>query len=158
MPDNDSTWSAEDARYSTVRWTPDPYAWAYGPSQTDPRSGEILNADIIVAAGFTTYYTQLHQEQITPDALLQMSGFGIMPQLAGMGAGRNQQVRVLQSARQTCADGLPAHRAGGHGYCSADAHLPEEFLGDGLRDLIMHEVGHTLGLRHNFRGSSQDSL
>jgi hypothetical protein len=151
---NDSTWSAEDARYSTVRWTPDPYAWAYGPSQTDPRSGEILNADVIVAAGFTTYYTQLHQEQITADALLQMSGFGVMPQLAGMAqrpvnryACFNQLGKHAQMAFQHTA--LVAM-----GLLPADGPLPEEFLGDGIRDLIMHEIGHTLGLRHNFRGSS----
>ncbi len=32
--------------------------------------------------------------------------------------------------------------------------LPEEFVGPLLKDVIMHEVGHTLGLRHNWRGSS----
>src|SRR5690606_24341045 len=31
---------------------------------------------------------------------------------------------------------------------------PGEYLGDAIRDLVMHEVGHTLGLRHNFKGSS----
>merc|ERR1711923_370104 len=31
--------------------------------------------------------------------------------------------------------------------------VPEEFIGPLLKDLIMHEVGHTLGLRHNFKGS-----
>jgi hypothetical protein len=32
--------------------------------------------------------------------------------------------------------------------------LPDEILGQALKDLIMHEVGHTLGLRHNFKSSS----
>ncbi len=32
--------------------------------------------------------------------------------------------------------------------------MPEEYLGDAIRDLIMHEVGHTLALRHNFKASS----
>ncbi|CAM9750393.1 unnamed protein product [Pylaiella littoralis] len=30
----------------------------------------------------------------------------------------------------------------------------DEILGAGLTDVVMHEVGHTLGLRHNFRGST----
>lgn len=160
VPENDSTWSAEDARYSTIRWTPDPFAWAYGPSQTDPRSGEILNADVIVAAGFTTYYTQLHQEQVTADALMQMSGFGMVPQLGAPSALAGMAARPL--SRYACFNqlGKRAQMALQHtalvalGLLAADAPLPEEFLGDGLRDLIMHEIGHTLGLRHNFRGSS----
>ncbi|MEE2907476.1 MAG: zinc-dependent metalloprotease [Planctomycetota bacterium] len=31
--------------------------------------------------------------------------------------------------------------------------VPESFIGPQLKDVIMHEVGHTLGLRHNFKGS-----
>jgi hypothetical protein len=31
--------------------------------------------------------------------------------------------------------------------------VPEWYIGPLLRDVIMHEVGHTLGLRHNFKGS-----
>jgi len=42
----DSTWSSEDARYSTIRWLPSEIENAYGPSITDPRTGEILDADI----------------------------------------------------------------------------------------------------------------
>ncbi|MCB9846115.1 MAG: zinc-dependent metalloprotease [Phycisphaeraceae bacterium] len=36
--------------------------------------------------------------------------------------------------------------------------IPEEFLGPMLADLVAHEVGHTLGLRHNFRASSIQTL
>ncbi len=154
VPANDSTWSAEDARYSTIRWTPDPFAWAYGPSQTDPRSGEILNADVIVAAGFTTYYTQLHQEQVTPDALMQLSGFGVVPQLAGMAARPISRYACFNQLGKRAQVALQHTAMVAMGLLDADAPLPEEFLGDALRDLIMHEVGHTLGLRHNFRGSS----
>ena len=32
--------------------------------------------------------------------------------------------------------------------------MPAEFIGPLLRDLVAHEVGHTLGLRHNFKASS----
>ncbi len=31
--------------------------------------------------------------------------------------------------------------------------LPEEFLGQTIKEVVMHEVGHSLGLRHNFRAS-----
>lgn len=42
----DSNWSSEDARYSVIRWLPSEIENAYGPSITDPRTGEILDADI----------------------------------------------------------------------------------------------------------------
>jgi hypothetical protein len=36
--------------------------------------------------------------------------------------------------------------------------IPENFIGPLMADLTVHEVGHTLGLRHNFKGSSIYSL
>mgnify|MGYP001341658758 CR=1 FL=1 len=36
--------------------------------------------------------------------------------------------------------------------------LPEEFVGPLLADLVAHEVGHTLGLRHNFKASSVNTM
>jgi hypothetical protein len=36
--------------------------------------------------------------------------------------------------------------------------MPESFIGPLLADLVAHEVGHTLGLRHNFKSSSIYSL
>ena len=32
--------------------------------------------------------------------------------------------------------------------------LPEEFLGQAIKEVVMHEVGHSLGLRHNFKAST----
>ena len=49
----DSAWSAADARYSTVRWTATNGAvYAIGPTNVDPRTGEILNADILISAAW----------------------------------------------------------------------------------------------------------
>lgn len=42
----DPEWHPEDARYSVVRWTPSTVENAYGPHVHDPRTGEILEADI----------------------------------------------------------------------------------------------------------------
>ncbi|MEC9092807.1 MAG: zinc-dependent metalloprotease, partial [Planctomycetota bacterium] len=36
--------------------------------------------------------------------------------------------------------------------------IPESFIGPLLADLVCHEVGHTIGLRHNFRASSIHTL
>ena len=44
----DPDWDAEDARYSSIRWLPSTTQNAMGPHVHDPRTGEILESDIIV--------------------------------------------------------------------------------------------------------------
>jgi hypothetical protein len=45
-PADNPNWDPEDARYSSIRWLPSEVQNAYGPSVRDPRSGEVLDADI----------------------------------------------------------------------------------------------------------------
>jgi hypothetical protein len=45
-PEQDSNFSPEDVRYSVIRWLPSTIENAVGPHISDPRTGEILNADI----------------------------------------------------------------------------------------------------------------
>jgi hypothetical protein len=45
-PSVDPDWDPEDARISTIRWLPSPIENAFGPHVSDPRSGEILEADV----------------------------------------------------------------------------------------------------------------
>jgi Met-zincin/Domain of unknown function (DUF5117)/Domain of unknown function (DUF5118) len=45
-PEQDPTWSPEDVRHSVIRWLPSTTENASGPHISDPRTGEILNADI----------------------------------------------------------------------------------------------------------------
>jgi hypothetical protein len=47
-PREDPDWDAEDARYSTIRWLPSTIENAMGPHVHDPRTGEILEADILM--------------------------------------------------------------------------------------------------------------
>src|SRR5262249_44272599 len=44
--EQDPDWSAEDARYSVIRWLPSTIENASGPHISDPRTGEIIEADI----------------------------------------------------------------------------------------------------------------
>jgi hypothetical protein len=44
--EEDPTFSPEDVRYSVIRWMPSTTENAVGPHISDPRTGEILNADI----------------------------------------------------------------------------------------------------------------
>ena len=45
-PQEDPEWSPEDVRHSVIRWLPSTVENASGPHISDPRTGEILNADI----------------------------------------------------------------------------------------------------------------
>src|SRR3989449_10903935 len=40
------------------------------------------------------------------------------------------------------------------GAIAPGAPVPLDYIGQALKELVMHEVGHTLGLRHNFRGTA----
>ena len=156
----DPTWSAEDARFSTVRWTAaHQMSYAIGPSQTDPRTGEILNADVLISSAWVNAWNSDYQELVGPNGMLAQyeraqQAYQSAPDfmrhrfcLAEMGRGHQLMVQhATLAALGTLAPG---------------SEMPVEFLGDGIRDLVFHEVGHTLGLRHNFKGSaaiSQEQL
>jgi hypothetical protein len=147
---DDSVYTAADARYSTVRWTvTNRSVYAIGPTNVDPRTGEILNADILISAAWIQTWRGESREYATPLASMQSAFAADSANLQGdpsllcrFGEGLDRQgtvARALLAARSAMPPGAPA---------------PREYIGQALKALVMHEVGHTLGLRHNFRGSA----
>jgi len=63
-PEEDPDWSAEDARISTIRWWPTDDTNAFGPHVHDPRTGEILEADIVMHAGLLDRYRAMYMVQV----------------------------------------------------------------------------------------------
>ncbi len=106
-PDVDPDWSADDARISVIRWVPSTVANAMGPHVSDPRSGEILEADVEI------YH---NVQQLARDWYWVQSG-------------------PLDPRCKT----LP---------------FPDELMGKILTYIVAHEVGHSLGLPHNFKASA----
>jgi hypothetical protein len=154
---DDSSWSAEDIRYSTVQWTAShQMGYAIGPSQADPRTGELLNADILISSEFVRAWAEDYGT-LTPEA-----------EGAAVQSSMRETVRSLRQmlpdrlARHACwaergmAQQLGLQRAAllARGQLAPGAPMPEEYLGQAIKNLVMHEVGHTLGLRHNFKASS----
>lgn len=106
-PEEDPTWSPEDARYSVIRYFASDIQNAYGPHVSDPRTGEILESDI----GW--YHNVMN---------LLRNWFFI------------QTAAINPDARGVKFD--------------------DQVMGRLVRFVSSHEVGHTLGLPHNFASSN----
>jgi hypothetical protein len=63
----------EDARWNFVLWTNAGMGFAIGPSRVDPRTGQILDADVVLDEGFISSWARSWRQMI-PD--MAMDGFG----------------------------------------------------------------------------------
>lgn len=106
MPDSTDI-DMDDINYSVINYAASTMSNAMGPSITDPRSGEILEADIM------WWHNVL---DILHDWIVLQTG------------AVDERARSLE--------------------------LPEELIGDAMRFVACHEVGHSLGLRHNMMASA----
>ncbi len=145
---DDTLWSAEDARYSTVRWTAtNRSVYAVGPTNVDPRTGEVLNADVLVSASWIQTWRGESGEYVAPQAAIRSA---FVEDSAGLGP--NNETHLCSLGDGLRRQGTVARALLGAG--PEGAALTRRYIGQALRALIMHEIGHTLGLRHNFRGSA----
>ena len=142
QPD-DAEWDAGDIRYNVLRWTssPNPPFGGYGPSFTNPRTGEIIGADIMLEHVFVTNRQDI--SEIFSTAISHADGIDH----ARIGKGiRCSAGHELHMSRLFGAMALQATGA-------SDTDL-KEITRQGLYYLMLHEVGHTLGLNHNMKASS----
>lgn len=162
QPD-DAPWEPGDIRYNTYRWITSGAGFAMGPSRVNPTTGEILDADIIFDADFLQYWKQEY-ETFTPESIALLTGGPIdLEQYRAEQQRTPSFMREGHSARCACSllTGMSRQFAVGAtvlaGRKQSEADLEKMRL-QGLKEVAMHEVGHTLGLRHNFKASSLYSL
>ncbi len=156
------TWDPEDVNYNTFRWITAEAGFAMGPSRVDPRTGQILDADIIFDAGFLDSWNHRWETfspptvaALAPNATPFMKApEGETPFSHHHGSGHNCSYCQDQQWQM----GYAASVFMAMGQAAADGKLPEEFVHQGMKEVVMHEVGHTLGLRHNFKASAWKTL
>jgi hypothetical protein len=145
-------WDPEDVNYNTFRWITAGASFAMGPSRVNPRTGQILDADIIFDGDFLRFW-RTEYETFTPQAVAQLTGGTLH------GHGRQHRCDACSvfdgHARETALAATTLAAATEGGLSEADK---EKLVQQGLKLVTMHEVGHTLGLRHNFKGSALKSL
>ena len=150
-------WDPEDVNYNTFRWITSGQGFAMGPSRVNPRTGQILDADIIFDADFLQFWRREY-ETFTPQSIAALTGGGPGdPPLVGHGGPGCCPACSLFAghARETAlaATALAVNVPGG-----LSEEEKEKLVTQGLTLVAMHELGHTLGLRHNFRASALKSL
>jgi hypothetical protein len=78
-----------------------------------------------------------------------MPGFDLRPRFAAL-----QQGICQCGAHRKYDLGLAAMTLAARGEIKPGEKVPEELIGQAIKETVMHEVGHTLGLRHNYKGST----
>jgi hypothetical protein len=175
VPESDKDYDHADGRYNVVRWTMTPDAgYAVSEIRTDPFTGEILNASLSVDANMAYYIVQEHQKISTPEASAMTRAMGVFTR----DAQRDMPVdtylwdyehATLERAAEKIAGKFGLH----HIKCDMESELAQDAafsytaaLASGMKvskesyvkayiaTTVCHEVGHCMGLRHNFIAST----
>jgi hypothetical protein len=207
----------EDARYNFFRWITSERAFAVAPSRTDPRTGQVLDSDILFDEAMVRHfidefrlftdtapdptalsprmrhwlalnpwehpdwknlqveYSMRIQSEpalagMTPEALFAQEmmgssestyhqqfcsiGYGISQEMAFAGLNRSWSLLNAAEGEDGEGEGEGEKGPGNEERKSMLDEWPEEFIGPIIKQIVSHEFGHTLGLRHNFKASS----
>lgn len=172
----------EDVRYNFFRWIVTGRGFAMGPSRAHPLTGQIFDADIVFDDAMVRIYLSRY-EQLTageegwaPFNPFMEAFYQAHPQWTF----RSPRQRLLPNVRLKDDPDAAFHtnlmrqmHERGHPVCECASGMLhqmqfagvaleaeglgrncEEFIGQIVKEIVMHEVGHCLGLRHNFKAST----
>ncbi len=155
QPD-DADFDTFDPGLASVRWMNNsgPSFVAIGMSHVDPRSGEILASNIAIE-GFAARARRAQRAQVLPPSTINWHGLLQAAPEPGDAAGHEHlgpsRCTYGELAGQQLSYGLDVLAA--RGDLAPEGPQAQQFVLEFLKEVTMHEVGHTLGLRHNFRAS-----
>lgn len=157
MPDT-ATWDPADVHYNTVRWILQPgQYYASGPSRANPYTGQIYDADVRVSADFVRLMFGQFRDLVSPVTFhSRVSDKSQIERLSDGIRKWNLDDETYDVAEQA-ALGLELVMATTPDPVEQEA-LKKRYTHEFLRWLIAHEVGHTLGFRHNFKSSAVYSM
>ena len=141
MPD-DAKWDPADIRYNVIRWvsSAQPSYGAIGPSFVNPRTGQILGSDITVE-WYSGSASPIQDELFNGPSMPQLIFPGMEHQHA-FNCNIGTELKMQYTAGLTTLEATNASP-------EEVKAMHEQFL----IYLIMHEMGHTLGLNHNMKSS-----
>jgi hypothetical protein len=145
MPD-DADWDHADMRYNVIRWVTSPSSgYAVALFRANPLTGQILNASITVDANMTRFARTEFKRMINPLSVFDPEPLPANPFLCNMAEEAAYQawfgataLKLMQSPNST-----PISES--------------EYVKQYIREVVAHEMGHILGLRHNFVASTLHS-
>lgn len=141
MPDT-ATWDPADIRYNVIRWVSSGFGAALGLRVVNPRTGQILGADIML--DYQRLRPDVFDEETYPSPTAQTKPEGTTNYYFAMhNCSLAKGLQSIQTSALTIAEAFGAE--------------PEELstiTDQSLTYLILHEMGHTMGLMHNMKAST----
>lgn len=153
QPDT-ASWDAGDIRYNVLRWTssPNPPFSGYGPSFVNPRTGQILGADVMLEYAFlrnSVAANKLFEEAGLPLQSAASRPDNLPKHSCTLPAFLKANTMFGRAVLETPSPDPDAEQNGPSDLQGEMTPLMEE----SLHFLALHEVGHTLGLMHNMKAS-----
>ncbi|MBK9722522.1 MAG: zinc-dependent metalloprotease [Saprospiraceae bacterium] len=136
MMSDTASWDPADIRYNVIRWVSSDLGYAIGPSFVNPRTGQILGSDITIDYGFMRAFTR--ESDLFEATGHQHPVNHLNPKNCSLGMG----MRMQHSAGQAYLECMDATE-------KEFKELQKQYI----TELVLHEMGHTMGLMHNMKSS-----